>query len=438
MHRLFENLTYDGFWWLPELTEIKLTGRLTLEAGEQIKLVLMMSSEQYYSHFERFLSLEIIQGYTTTGRELTLLYCHVSGNHTSNHLNIETIQYSPELLLDGRCYNKAHEILFNSAIFNYTNLRDWMRTSISLDTNVHFGADSTIHMARYERKKPNEIRLDSIGATLQYGLSLVDRSSFPSGIDWKEDAFIEIIPDAPQPLEWFLNQSATLQYLLAILIGLPVYRTELSGLDSRNGNPRPIMIFYHIKVNKMNASSTFPDVMLFALEHLEERVSEVFQAWFESYESLRTTYELILGVLYRGHSFTRFEFLSLIQALEGYHRYKYPNCKKYTQKGSRECFLSERLDELYGLLPSELQAEVGLNQPFLKMKSIVDTRNYFSHNGHPTADVFNGDSLYNATIGLTTFLLALIFKEELHLSGKEIKQALLRTRGYGVWWRQYR
>ncbi len=446
MPSLLDAVEYEGFWWLLNDPDNQVSGKLCYFPNGGIRLNLLLKSEVYYSLFENFTDPEIIQGYVLNQgsyiNHITLVYCYRSGDFSSTSDGLVKIEYSAQLAIFGAHYKNLDEIIIKTLTVYYTYLEDWLRLdNLIFDTRRQILGDEVSVETKYERKKPLEIRLDVISSTI-YCCSDIEDTTATNEINWKESAYIDIRPDSSQSLIWYFEKTVHMRNLLAFLSGVPIYQIRLHALVTENGVPNMLSIILPVNYPQYLFDSVIKPFMTLTTEVLGQQIGSIFQAWFRRYEELGTSLELALGVLYSNHMFTKFEFLALMQSLESYHRVLNPNCQrayqdKFGQSQIRECHLIERLEELYSELPIELKWQIGINDSSLTLKSLVQTRNFYTHYGDRKGDVLDGVDLHNAVAVIARFFAILIFYKELDIPVDQIKEAFLTSRPYGFWGKRF-
>ena len=67
----------------------------------------------------------------------------------------------------------------------------------------------------------------------------------------------------------------------------------------------------------------YPYDMLFTFKDISDRFEILLKNWFEKADTLGPVYDLYFGTLYNPRMYLQHQFLSLIQAIEVYHRRKF-------------------------------------------------------------------------------------------------------------------
>ena len=85
----------------------------------------------------------------------------------------------------------------------------------------------------------------------------------------------------------------------------------------------PVKIFYRLMNIPKAYKSLSPYNMLFTLTDISDRFETFLKNWFDKADLLEPFYNLYFGILYNPPTNPRPRFLSLIQAVESFHRRKF-------------------------------------------------------------------------------------------------------------------
>lgn len=220
----------------------------------------------------------------------------------------------------------------------------------------------------------------------------------------KTVAIVEVTPPVAESLSWFGGIGNRLENLFSLLAGTSlvmetffIYREDKSGAVIRK---------QHAFVEKYK--------MLDSLRHSNSQLAHSICIWLSESEGFREIENLLLGVLRKGKLFVETEFLSLAQALEGFHRATAGNESKMDKpsfkalRGKIEKFLEEekvddetarkvneavaycnqtsfrsRLKGLCGRISQSTLDEMKID-PDAFAASVINTRNFFTHAGGPS------------------------------------------------------
>lgn len=199
-----------------------------------------------------------------------------------------------------------------------------------------------------------------------------------------------------------------LENFLALAIAEPVYPIGIEGTTKAhklilpNGKVvyPPIQIICPHIMRRKPRSQILREHMLFKFSDIRRRFQGIMRKWFEGFEDLRPVYDLYFGTLYNPQMYLQHKFLSLVQAIESYHRrraarqYELPPSKHKAIEMAIEnaCpprhrnWLERKLTHSNELsLPQRLHfllskydfLKIGNKDSFVN--KVVDTRNYLAH-----------------------------------------------------------
>lgn len=217
----------------------------------------------------------------------------------------------------------------------------------------------------------------------------------------KTVAMVEVTPPEAESLSWFIGIGSRLENLFSLLAGTSlametffIYREDKSGAVIRK--QRAFVERYKI---------------LDSLRHSNSQLAHAISSWLSESEGFREIENLLLGVLRKGKLFVETEFLSLAQALEGFHRATGGDESKMDKASFKalrreiERFLEEqkvddetakkvnaavaycnqtsfrsRLKELCGCISQSTLGDMKID-PDVFAASVMNTRNFFTHAG---------------------------------------------------------
>jgi ApeA N-terminal domain 1 len=258
-------------------------------------------------------------------------------------------------------------------------------------------------------------------------------------------AFFQIEPATLQDWGWFWKVHADLRNLLTFFVGKPVHVKHFTvhGQDYEidgEKNSHEAAVYFKQSSDSLQEDTSFWD-MLLLYPHIKNRIATILEAWFSKGERLQTVYDLFFGTFYNTKLYLRFQFLSLIHALESYDRIQ--NQSNYLSEAAYEAVRASLVSAIPTNTPNDLKMSLKNrikygNQYSLRkrlnnlMKSfeeatarlvaddstafverIVETRNYFTHYTEELKvnAVIGGADLFYTTHRLRIFLTILLLKE---------------------------
>ena len=446
---MIEKFEYDGIWWLPEKPDNKVSGKLKFHPVEGLKLQLIGSFKEL-KDFNTFLQPLIILGIISNGGVITLYKCYESQSHMSV-LGFLSSSFIASVAFLGCHFRKEEEIRFDFLSLNYSHLET--------DSKNHL----TKHEVIYSFPEKVEAKIGNLSIFFDY--------NFTSGgdrlkeVNLKHTTFIKIKPSKSLHFNDYQDVCYHIQNFLSLAIGKAVFpviikgKSERCSTKSQNGKAVYPDIFIYYATNSLLeiSSKIYPFDMLFTFRDISDKFESILKNWFEKAEMLKPVYDLYFGTLYNPRMYLQHQFLSMIQAVEAYHRRKfegkylsdkdfepiYNRFKDMTNtldvkasfkdalinrlRYGNEFSLRKRLKDLF----AEYQ---DITQNFIKdennfINRVVDTRNYLTHYDKKLRNIADGEDLYRITQKLETILqICLLY--ELGFDKKEIKILFLRNRRY--------
>lgn len=451
-----EEFEYNGKWWLPENPDKKISGTLRFDPTEGLSLELI-GSFKTSKDFNVFLAPNIILGLASNGKYITLYECFESGSQESKPGFLSS-SFFAQVAFIGHHFEKEEDIVFDSLSLTYSHLEEWTAISgvkITTDPNL------TISYNPPER----------IGAKLDDFHIFVDfirKFRIKRNIEYKlkQFTFIEIEPHEKIHFNDYRKKICYhIQNFLSLAIGKAVYPLTIEGkteacrieLPNRKMIYRNILIFYPLKKPSDTSEILFPNNMLFSFKDISDNFEKYLRNWFKKSEMLSPVYDLYFGTLYNLSMYLNHRFLSLVQAIESYHRRvhngKYlPNddyCQIYKKlieavpkdadKGFRksleeklkyhnEFSLRKRLKEILEICGDAVNLLIHDNNGFIN--DVVNTRNFLTHYDKSLEMIAKKDKeLYELVLKMK-FILEICLLMELGMSTEEIEDLLSRNRKY--------
>jgi hypothetical protein len=214
-------------------------------------------------------------------------------------------------------------------------------------------------------------------------------------------AIVEVTPLELESLFWYMDVGNRLENLFSLLAGTSLVMETF--FIYREGKSGAVMMKRHNFVEKYRVFDS--------LRHSNSQLAHAISTWLSEPEGFREIENLLLGVLRKGKLFVETEFLSLAQALEGFHRATGGDESKMDKASFKELrkkierFLEElevddetakkvnaavansnqtsfrsRLKELCGRIEPSTLREMKIDLDAFAA-SVTDTRNFFTHAG---------------------------------------------------------
>jgi hypothetical protein len=170
---------------------------------------------------------------------------------------------------------------------------------------------------------------------------------------------VRVIPDQPQSVEWYGNIGYRLENFFTLCLGGSVHLRQVQLFRGDKDG----WIIQHVR--QRNEKFNFQMMVRCSSAAMEKALD----VWLAVPEEKRPVEKTVLGILRKSSVYVETEFLSLAQALEGFHRLK----------GTDKTF-SERIKDVYDMLgPAFALKLLGDKDEFAR--KVVQTRNFFTHLG---------------------------------------------------------
>jgi len=467
-----EKFEYEGFWWLPNNPEMQITGTLKFDPIKGAKLELLGTFRDLGDFdLSNPLQPKIILGLTSNGKKITLYKCVES----AQRLDIPGIMRSSfycSLVFVGNHFQREENIVFDTLSINYSRLEEWTRiTGFKFDPKFNSEGHLLNYAVNYNYPKKIEIEINDIGISFDYHLrSKMDINE----INLKQTIFIKIEPNQKIHFDNYQEDICYhLQNFLSLALGEAVYPLTIKGKiraqNSRSSdeteNDKELFIFYSLGKLPDLSKKIHPYSMLFSFWEISDRFGEYLGNWFAKSDNLKPVYDLYFGTLYNPSMYVEHEFLSLIQAVESYHRrsnfFSSSNNGKYLKdedfyngvynkfikaipkdlksdfkkslrhkfKYIHEFSLRKRLKEILKETNDITTLLIKDNNKFIK--DAVNTRNYLTHYDESIEKEAKRDlkEIYKLNLKLK-FILEVCFLKEIGMSMKTISSLVSRNARY--------
>lgn len=281
---------------------------------------------------------------------------------------------------------------------------------------------------------PEEVtEISCVAATLGWGIDRDFSGDLVSEISVRTSACLRIRPTEPKELGWYLQQVQKATTLLSLIAGSPMSPDHIAAtVDGPGGD---VEILVALREAKYCAHKSCHDFYMLRND-MDADLSAVFSKWFDLYDAIAMPSQLALSVLCSEKLWLHVEFLTLMQALEGFHRATMPglytsesdydsirqslsnaipqdvasdhkDALKSRIKYGNEVSLRKRLDALVERLPLALRQHI-LGGDGLVPGSWVVTRNYYTHWDESSRDsVLDGIQMHRAHVRMRHLLRAL-------------------------------
>ncbi len=414
----FEKL---GSWWLPAHPSHTVSGTLTFSQakGFRLKLIGKLDTPAEDSSVAGGHPLgpasqpfPLIVGATTDGKQISLVDCHqVRSQYHSKGGGVE--EYTASVAYVGIELNSLEEARFYKAQVRFSRLSDWV-ARFGFDARVtHHKVDNREQFEKYELtyRLPDDLRAVTAHDAISVFFTFHRKQTRLRAVELHQSTGIRIEPERELTLDELKTRFVQpLANLLTLATNRPNAITELVvyargnylEVPGHDDYAIPIqVIFRQVSFEAESDTPLLPQDMLFTLADVDDFQGMV-ECWLTASGELDSVCNLFFGVQYSPQMYVEHRFLSLVQALESYHRRRWPNdvLPKAQHKQRVEAILERTPEEYRSWLRellnfsneprlaqrlSDLVAYVGpaiaplVRDPAAFVKVVKDTRNYYTH-----------------------------------------------------------
>ena len=349
---VFEKTELRGKWYLPTDPDHKVDGVLAGSEVEGYRLRLSGSFNAKedvgtYMAVDGPETIDLIHGNTFSG-PVTLcgsLSVAMRGSYGESGALFE-VQYCPDILLEGVHFEEAGLICFGKLQSKLSVLCDW------IDARVF--SDNMLEMRKKERGKFDvQFKFPSDVVVYENDLYSIRLSFAASGpgyrigqndvrIEWEPQFVIESKGDE---LPWKDTGGANcstiidiLNQFLAVATFGACYPFDIVGYsaqfervltgDSKKKYRIPIAVHREYRCTPSKYDSRR---ILFPWSLVADKPDVYFAKWFEIFPTLRAPIGLFVDSISRRNTYTPERFFNLVLALEGLHRFKFPELSVVTE-----------------------------------------------------------------------------------------------------------
>ena len=432
-----------GIWWAAENPESKISGKLIFRKGKRLELQLTGHPEDLEAFSK---SASVILGNTSKGR-ITLHGSFFVIQEFMSSFGLSSRSLYVDKAFVGEHFQRAEDIKFSNLIVQYSYLNEW------LGIHGFYPAPSEDFDVVIKYKRP-----DSIKAVVgDYEINIIfgfetSYSIMEPEVNFKQKAFIEIKPLKNSLLSFDEYQEImqSIQNFLSFALSKPVYPLDVKGRIDES-EKRMVEIYCDLCNIEQPFKKLPHSVKMFSFRGIAGRFEKILNLWFEKYETLKPVYDLYLGALYNPQMYLENEFLSMVQALEAYHRRKfdgkYLSDDDYSEvyiklksaidnlaveksfkeslkaklKYGNEYSLRKRLKDLLSKFRDITKEFIANEDDFIG--KVVTTRNRLTHLDKDLEDAAGSEFLFEMTQKLKVILQICILRE-LEFSKDEIKNVV--------------
>jgi len=434
MNEVFE---ISGLWWLPDKPDSKIGGVLKFNPEKETRLELIGTFNNLKEDLNKLVLIDIINGISSDGEEITLHRCFEVNLHFSSGFPISF--YNCGTIFVGAHFKNISNIKFNTIYINYSNLDQWVNID-GFDISQQPSGESII-----KYKRPETIRTiinDELDILISFSLKGPNLNCVQRETRIEQTTHIGIKFSEEKHINEFRKFIFIIQNFLSLAVGSSVNPLSISGYKSGN---QQVKIFYRLINATDKISILNPHEMLFTFKDISTRFEYIIKNWIDKAELLKPVSNLYFGTKYNSRMYLEHQFLSIMQALESYHGRimnnnetpapefeekkrkiidsapcEYKNWLSYKLEHSNQPHLRKRLEDICIMFESTVNEFILDRTNFIN--DAANTRNYLTHYDSRLKDKSaRNEELYNI-IKKLQLLAELCLLKEIGFSLKELNE----------------
>jgi len=324
---MLEEHELTGEWWLPSDPTTRFGGTLLCKPGLRPRLRLAGSFVKLADSGRQFVA-NVVLGKTAQAGPVALLDCRDAGStrNLQEGGGTESILEALALVRGLHC-SQEDQILLTGFTVELSYIDEWadlFRISFEYPRQRKGSAP---YRVTYDHPTPVEAVLDD-GASLKIGVDIrgpqVSRPQ--KGIHVETATILTFVPASPISLSDALKRLRVLGNLLCLATQEPIFPLRLSAVVAEHpltvapDEGKIEILLFTPDIHEPQRELRLPHDMLFVLSDIADNLGQHLDRWFLAAEEIEEVLDLYFATRYQPRMYLQHCFLSLTQAVEGFHR----------------------------------------------------------------------------------------------------------------------
>ena len=357
----------------------KIPGQLYIQDGGEAHLDVFISSNVEFQDTTARIVGEIYQ--KNNLRYVVLEDCLLLKQSFNSEMKIFTFIAGRTFFIKDPC-TLNQEIQCNTFSFHIEGLNQWIKNH---GIKTTYDKDKVTFV--YEKPKEIICKIDNdIQVSFEYSGNIKNNICKIThvGMEITEKIYCKLTSSKIRPLDDFIEIAHKIKIFLCFIMNCAVNITDVT-LTAQHISDSKLQLYYRDYPFVKNKPSLHP---LFTFNLIKENITSILNKWIELYDKTTPSMHLYLSTqINTEFQFVETRFLTLIQALEKYHREVSGN-----EVSGKKVLLRKRLKEIIKPLKTLIRL---CNEDHLISK-IVNTRNYFTHyNPNKESTALKKEKLFN-------------------------------------------
>ena len=312
---------------------------------------------------------QIVLGLSSDGKDITLKDCARTHGNLRFGSGFATSIFVADTVFVGEHFERPEDVGFERLVVEYLHLEAWAHQSgiqPKLFEETEEPKRRWMEMRHYRPDPFTAVVGNEYEVILSFG-AVIKASQRPfTWATFSQPSEIAIEFTEKQPFDRLADVAFRLQHLFSLGMRRSAYPVAVRGYMGVPGEAMPVEVYYRPLGQVDDVERPELHKMLFSRRALPGGFEVAVATWLGRAEKLDPVYRLFLGTVYNPKSYLGQQFLSLVQALEVYHRrmlYK-PDLPKEAHEKRVEAILDSAPEEHKGWLERKLKvvSEPSLDQ----------------------------------------------------------------------------
>lgn len=391
-----KEITFKGEWFLPNNVDNKVKGILVFKPSEKYSRLELFGSLLEY---QDIYNIDLILGNSFDSGEITLYKCYVKNligisrnaeNDFKGKKNnyCKSSIYEVEYIFDGAHITTIEDLVFQKISTEIFNLAEWLGIHGFSNFNHNFqNEEGVIINCNYLEPKAIDFKINNkLNGTINFSSSTSSISRFQKEARISQITYLTLISSEYLDLFEVLDYIYKFQNFLVISLFEHTNPTNIelrcdkfshNVTDGRGENiqqPKQINLYYSQRKKITRDAPKTHFEMLFSYEDIKLQFPLIISKWFEKYELLKPTFNLIFYQFYLSEQIIDVLFLNLAQAVESFHYLLNINNNKRISSAEfarRKKVLKEAInnEELYSWVSNQLHNGLSLDT---RLKALIN------------------------------------------------------------------
>jgi hypothetical protein len=405
---------FKGYWFIPSRPEYKVAGILEVEGYKTFSLDLIGGFKNDLkdlldsSNFEDVIFGSVYNEEAHL-REVTLFECNSS---FSSNFSAEypLTNYKCQYFIDGMHLESKDTKAFYKMCSHLTNLYNWKPAGIIRQSFIYPKEDVTCELGKIEldiKTKDNweiPVEIENGLSVILYGSVSYKPEPNYKNIKIGQNTLLRFEADKNLSITDFLRKLELYRQFVSLgtLTNISyekIYlydRQNFQKLSKGGKAENPIYLYFCFWEHEEEGTKFNRQNVIFLYSDIEAEYLNIIKKWYSSGGEFVPIRDHLIDSISSNKTFTKKDFLILIQALEGYHR------RFIKEKGH----LEQRLEFLVN---NKFKDILKINRITNEDIDIIkDSRHYFSHFQKDKKKAVDGAELYNLSAKLRNLLICCV------------------------------